>query len=206
MTQERTRRGLVDTKAGEDKRSDARSYSATIARPEFFWFPFNIGDYLRETQGLTHEEKGVYIDLLCAYANRQQPLPDDDIQLARLSGLTKYMWKKMRKNIAPIFVISNGVWSLPRLDEQIARSLEKQAKKRESGRVGGQKSWEKRRAIAEANASANSRRTLNKLQPQSHKTLPYVSATNEGVEEGGLGGLDTNELSLADAAAQGRVR
>ena len=158
------------TKAVEDKNSNARY--------DFFWFAFNIGDYLRDTQGLSHEEKGVYVDLLCAYANCQKPLPDDDIRLARLAGLSKYKWGKIRKVLEPLFVISNGVWILPRLDAQIARSLEKQAKNKQSGRLGGLSSGERRRAIAEANASTNLKRTLNK--PKSDKP-PYVSESNGGV-------------------------
>ena len=146
------------------------------------WFPFYIGDYLRETHGLTHAEKGVLVDLLCVYSNHQKPLPDDDRQLARLTGMSPKKWKKMRETISPIFLISDGLWRLPRLDEQIARSLEIRQKRREAGRAGGLKSWRKREANAKANASTDSKQMLNKSQ--SHKdNPPYAGAESIEREE-----------------------
>jgi uncharacterized protein YdaU (DUF1376 family) len=116
------------------------------------WFPFYVGDYRAETQGFSHEERGVYVDLLCAYCHKQAPLPDDDKALAKLVGLSLAKWKKARKAIAPIFTISQGVWRLPRLDAQITRGLAIRGKRREAGKIGGQKSWEKRQANAQASA------------------------------------------------------
>ena len=146
------------------------------------WFPFYIGDYLRETHGLTHAEKGVIVDLYCVYFNHQKPLPDDDRQLARLTGMSPKKWKKMRETISPIFLITDGLWRLPRLDEQIARSLEIRQKRREAGRAGGLKSWRKREANAEANASADSKQMLNKSQSQKPKSPYVVTQSIEGDE------------------------
>ena len=131
------------------------------------WFPFYVGDYRAETQGLSHEERGIYIDLLCAYTHRQQPLPDDDRQLARLANVSPQKWKKVRPSIAPIFTINKGLWSLPRLDDQIAHGLKVRQQRRKAGRLGGQNSWAKRQATAEANASNESKQMLNKSQSQS---------------------------------------
>jgi uncharacterized protein YdaU (DUF1376 family) len=135
------------------------------------WFPFYVGDYRAETQGLSHEERGLFVDLLCAYCHRQAPLPDDDKILSKLVGVSLPKWKKARTVIAPIFTISKGVWNLPRLDAQIARGLEIREKRRQAGHIGGKRSWEKRQANAQVNASANSpnesKQTLNQSQSQS---------------------------------------
>lgn len=126
------------------------------------WFPFYVGDYLSEVLGLSHDERGIYVDLLCAYCHRQAPLPDDDKQLAKLANLSPQKWKKIRPSIARIFTINHGLWTLPRLDKQIAHCLEVSEKRRVAGRLGGQKSWAKRQASAEASASNKSKQMLNK--------------------------------------------
>ena len=128
--------------------------SAAVMTRLNIWFPFYIGDYRAETQGLTHEERGIFIDLLCAYCHRQQPLPDDDEQLARLTGLSLRRWKKARKAIEPIFTLNEGTWTLPRLDEQIARAHEISKIRSEAGRLGGLKKAANRLANAQANATS----------------------------------------------------
>lgn len=119
------------------------------------WFPFFVGDYKAATMGLSHEERGIFVDLLCFYCHRQLPLPNDDTQLAKLTGLTLRRWKTAREAIAPLFTIKQGIWTLPQLDKRIARGLEIREKRRLSGRIGGQKSWAKRQANAQAIAEAN---------------------------------------------------
>ena len=144
------------------------------------WFPFYVGDYKAETQGFSHEERGVFVELICAYCHRQAPLPDDDKQLAKLAGLSISKWKRMRLTIAPVFTINKGLWRLKRLDEQIARGIEIREKRRESGRKGGKKSWQKRQANAQANAPIDLKQVLNKSQSQSYNP-PRSKEEKEGL-------------------------
>jgi len=51
-----------DSKKGCDRKAKSNNNEFRM-----IWFQFYIGDYFRETQGLTHEQKGVYVDLVCAY-------------------------------------------------------------------------------------------------------------------------------------------
>ena len=150
------------------------------------WFPFYVGDYRANTQGLSHEERGIFIDLLCAYTHWQQPLPDDDKKLARLCGLSVQKWRKVKPVIQPIFTVEKGVWRILKLDEQIAHGIEKREQCRAAGKSGGKKSWAKRQANAQANASAESKRTLNKSQSQSYK--PPTCKTEVGGEVVDFGG------------------
>jgi len=89
------------------------------------------------------------------------------------TGLTVAKWKRARKVIEPLFVINQGVWRIPRLDEQIAHSLEVRETKRRAGRLGGQKSWANRQAHASANATNESKHMLNKSKSKS-EVLPVV--------------------------------
>lgn len=150
------------------------------------WFPFFVGDYLAETQRLTYEGKGVYVGLLCAYCHSQTPLPDDDEQLARLTGLPIQKWRKLRNDIAPIFTIAHGVWTLPRLDEQIERGIAISKKRAEAGRKGGKRSAAIRQANAQANASPESRQMLKHSHSQLHN-LPLTVPQGKGVESGSGG-------------------
>ena len=48
------------------------------------WFPFNVGDYVRDTMHLTTEQHGAYLLLMLAYWPRG-PLPDNDNALASIA-------------------------------------------------------------------------------------------------------------------------
>ena len=146
------------------------------------WFPFYVGDYRAEAQGLSHEERGIYVDLLCVYCHRQSPLPDDDKQLAKLAGVSPQKWKKVRPSIAPIFTVNKGLWTIPRLDSQIAHSLEIREKRQAAGRIGGLRSWGKRQANAEANASNESKQMLNKSKSKSDKPPTCLQSKGVGLE------------------------
>jgi uncharacterized protein YdaU (DUF1376 family) len=197
-TRKKRNPGAATTGARKNTSADTRKYNANPPRLNI-WFPFYVGDYMRETHGLTHAEKGAFVELLCGYSNRQGPLPDDDIQLARLAGMSPKKWQKIRDSISPIFTISDGLWIWPRLEAQITRSLEIRQKRQQAGRCGGLKSWGIRQANAEANAENDLKQVLNKSKSDKP---PYVNKNYRG----GVDGVEVAAANLAEAVSRGVVK
>ena len=74
------------------------------------------GDFLSDTFYLTTKEVGAYWLLLCACVQNEGSLPDDDSELARLTGLGRKSWKKMRRVLAKYFEFKDGRVFSPMLE------------------------------------------------------------------------------------------
>ena len=70
------------------------------------WYQHNVGDFLKDTLGMTFEQQGLYVRLRDLSWLQEQPgtLADNDAELARLLDLTKSRWLKHR----PIVL---GTWA-----------------------------------------------------------------------------------------------
>ncbi len=101
------------------------------------WFPFYVGDYIRDTRHLTTEQHGAYLLLLMDCWSKRGPLPDNDASLAMIAGLPVRTWRRLRPVIAPFFTISGGQWTSPRMMKEIERSKEISEKRKEAGKRGG---------------------------------------------------------------------
>lgn len=119
----------------------------TAARPST-WMPMYWGDYLRDTSHLSTQEHGAYLLLIGHYWTTGKPLPDNDLQLARIARLSSAVWRRMRDTLAAFFTIANGFWNHRRIDDELQRAkefIEKQianGKKPKKTKVGGKPSLE----------------------------------------------------------------
>lgn len=84
--------------------------------------PLYIGDYLADTRHLTTEEHGAYLLLLMTYWRIGGPLPDDDVKLSRMAGLTLKRWLGMRKTIIEFFRAGEGQLVSTRAQREIDNS------------------------------------------------------------------------------------
>jgi uncharacterized protein YdaU (DUF1376 family) len=96
------------------------------------WMPIQIGDYHRETRHLTPAQHGAYLLLQMEYWTRGGTLPDDDAQLARITGLGAN-WSRSRPVLQALFAAG---WKHPRLDAEMARASEISQRYSERGRKG----------------------------------------------------------------------
>ena len=69
------------------------------------WMPWYIGDYRRDTGHLSTLEHGAY-RLLIDHYWETGPIPDDDEELAQITLLSVFRWRKIRPKIERFFVIS----------------------------------------------------------------------------------------------------
>ena len=130
------------------------------------YYPFHVGDYAAHTAHLEPMEDLAYRRMLDAYYLREEPLPAEPADVARLI--------RMRQNMAEVeavlrefFTLSSDGWRHSRCDEEIERMQDKQAKAR-----------------ASATASVNARRakahpTLNDGSTSAQRPLSERSADAE---------------------------
>lgn len=100
------------------------------------WFPFYVGDYVKDTARLTTEAHGAYLLLILDYWVNGPP-PDDNETLATITKLPVPIWKKRRPSIAPFFKVVNGKWTHSRIDREIDAANEKHKKRVDAGGKGG---------------------------------------------------------------------
>lgn len=104
------------------------------------WFPFYIGDYLRDTGNLTTEQHGAYLLLLIHHWARG-PIPDDDRQLMAIARLLPSAWESTRPVLAPLFQIEGGHWRHKRVEAEKTKALGISSKRAEAGRAGAGARW-----------------------------------------------------------------
>jgi uncharacterized protein YdaU (DUF1376 family) len=95
--------------------------------------PLHIGDYLKETAHLSAAEHGAYVLLIMHYWAKGS-LPDDDVQLARITRMGPAQWRKARPVIQEFF---QGGWKHKRIDEEIVAATERYEKFAKAGRESG---------------------------------------------------------------------
>jgi uncharacterized protein YdaU (DUF1376 family) len=106
------------------------------------WYPFYYNIFQADTLHLDPYQDGCYRRLIDHYMRTRQPLPDNDIALARIIGISLDDWKKMaRAIVVPFFRHNDGKlyhsFCDKMLDEQDAISRKKSL----SGQIGAKKRW-----------------------------------------------------------------
>jgi uncharacterized protein YdaU (DUF1376 family) len=101
------------------------------------WFPFYVGDYLRDTARLSTEGHGAYLLLILDYWANGAP-PDEDETLASIARLQLPAWLAPRQKLAGFFQIEGGKWTHKRIDREREVADEKHRRRVEAGRQGGE--------------------------------------------------------------------
>lgn len=131
-----------------------------MSRP---WMPLYISDYLRDTRKLTAAEHGAYLLLIMEYWTAGG-LPDDDRQLARIASMTPSEWRRAKPTVQAFF---RDGWHHQRIEDEIAKAIEKHERRSEAGKRGGiAKANAKRKP---GNATSNALASSSQPQPQPQK-------------------------------------
>src|SRR5262252_2304075 len=98
------------------------------------WMPLWIGDYLADTGHLRTVDHGAYCLLLMHYW-RTGGLPQDDVQLAKITRLPLKSWvEHVKPVIQPLF---REGWRHKRVDQELARHNDIARKRAIAGQKGG---------------------------------------------------------------------
>lgn len=132
------------------------------------WFPFYVGDYLRDTGRLTTEAHGAYLLLILDYWANGAP-PDDDETLSSIARLSLPAWLAMRQRLAPFFEIEGGTWKHGRIEKELRIAAEKHQKRVDAGRDGGKAKAKAKQCSSNATAMlehCSSKTVAKPYQPQ----------------------------------------
>ncbi|HWW46293.1 MAG TPA: DUF1376 domain-containing protein [Xanthobacteraceae bacterium] len=143
-----------------------------MSRP---WFPFYVGDYVKDTARLTTEAHGAYLLLMLDYWTRGAP-PDNDEVLATITKLPVKTWRtKVRPLLLDFFSVEDGKWTHRRIEEEIARSQEVATSNSEKARQAAQKRWAKNKPKeSPADAPSISQELPQNAQSQSQSPIVAV--------------------------------
>ncbi len=145
-------------------------------------YPRHVGDYIRDTVGLSMLEEGAYTRLLDQYYVRDGPLPADMQILYRLARATSKAERAAVDSVLAIFFIpGEDGWHQKRAD----RELETYRARSDSASLSAQSRWSKRNAIAmptqcEGNANQNQEpepvtKTVNQKKEQKPARKPKLA-------------------------------
>ena len=97
------------------------------------WMPLYVGDYLGDTGHLTTAQHGAYLLLMMHYW-RKGELPDDDVQLSKITKLPLRTWGDYRPVLQQFF---HSGWKHKRIDAELERLVKLSEKRSIAGQKGG---------------------------------------------------------------------
>jgi uncharacterized protein YdaU (DUF1376 family) len=110
------------------------------------WMPVYIGDYLADTMHLSTEQHGAYL-LLLFHLWRRGVLHNDDVVLAKITGLDKSAWSRARLVLAEFFEIHDGLWHHGRVERERIRVAAKQQSKANKAKLAASSRWSKQPSL-----------------------------------------------------------
>ena len=96
-------------------------------KPDIF-MPLFVGDYLRDTLGLSRADHGSYLLLIMAYWCHGGPLTDDDEYLREIARCDRQDWARCRGLMLRFFSKQDGVWAHKRIDQELESACSRTGK------------------------------------------------------------------------------
>lgn len=120
------------------------------------WMPMFVADYAADTSRLSLEQHGAYLLLIFDYW-RNGPPPDDDAVIARILGVERKEWFRLRPVISAFFRIEGGRWRHRRVDDELVAAQSRVSKAQERAAKGAAVRW------------GNASRNASSIQQASHQ-------------------------------------
>jgi uncharacterized protein YdaU (DUF1376 family) len=127
--------------------------------------PFLVDKYLADTEHLSLEEHGAYCLLLFRMWQRGGNLPDNDVDLARLLGVSKFSWKGLKIRLGNFFEFHGGLVMQKRLQKQWNYAIENSTKSKAKASFAAKRRWEKERGL----------KSVNDVLQAMPQAMPHVS-------------------------------
>ena len=80
-----------------------------VTMPWCTWFKHHPKDFALETGHFKPHEVGAYVRLRDHYWANNGQLPDNEVLLARIAGISDEQWPNVRGMLLTLFKIENGV-------------------------------------------------------------------------------------------------
>jgi uncharacterized protein YdaU (DUF1376 family) len=163
------------------------------------WFPFYVGDYVRDTARLTTEGHGAYLLLMLDYWANGAP-PDDDETLASIARLSPEAWLRLRQKLAPFFQITDGKWLHKRIEKEREIAEEKHQKRVNAGKAGGEAKAKNQQSSSNASPELPALPYQSQPQPQ-----PLKEALSRSKDRP-VSAPDPDQIDLEEAIAAKSAR
>lgn len=136
------------------------------------WHPWYRAAFKHDTLHLTLAQEGAYRRLLDEYYEIGGPLPDDDVALARLIGVTTAEWMTVSEVVRPFFKASNHKLVHKRCEDELHAMALRTHSKRIKAKASADARWKKYRELKEIVANAlppHSERNANGMRNDATK-------------------------------------
>lgn len=142
------------------------------------WMPIYWGDYSRDTAALNALCHGAYLMLLAHLWCTERGIPDDDVQLCRITRCDDLAeWRRVRPLVAGFFEIADGIWRHRRVERELDAARRRCESRSAIGRAGAEARWGK---CADGNAS-----TMRQHHATATCNIVDETAGDGGVSESG---------------------
>ncbi|WP_301101084.1 DUF1376 domain-containing protein [Propionivibrio sp.] len=96
------------------------------------------------TQTLSAAERGAFLSMKM-FVWRAGPIPDSDRAIAQIAGMELKEWKKARKVLEPMFIVSGGEWFRTDWNEELEEAYRAVAKAKEKGKNAITARWDRKK-------------------------------------------------------------
>jgi len=124
-----------------------------------FWFPWYPALYKADTRHLTAEQDGIYRRLIDEYMETREPLPDNDIALARIAGVSEIKWLDAARILRAYFTHADGMLFHKKCDQELdiqdKRSKKRTLSAEKAAKIRWSKSEIKQEVICDTHAERN---------------------------------------------------
>lgn len=117
----------------------------------YMWFPAR---YRAKTMHLTAEQDGIYRRLIDHYMETEQPLPDNDVALARIAGVTDIQWENASSILRAYFEHASSMLHHETCIEMLEERAKRKAKRTKIAKDAARERWKKSADKQQENASS----------------------------------------------------
>jgi len=150
----------------------------------YYWFPWYPELYRLDTQHLTAEQDGIYRRLIDCYMESRQPLPDNDVALARIAGVSVDAWAMAAAMLRPFFRPSkDGKLHHKKCDAELDRQDKLTRFQSEKGKRGANARWNKKKKKQDDNSSGHSTAIGTGNAPAMPELMPGDATETETIKK-----------------------
>lgn len=102
------------------------------------YMPLFVADYMADAAHLTTLQHGAYLLMLMNYWQRGKPLPNDDLQLARIARLGRKEWNANKAELRAFFYEEENLLKHGRVEAELAKVQAKSLKCKRAGQASVQ--------------------------------------------------------------------
>lgn len=107
------------------------------------WMAFYVGDYVKNTLGLTTRQHGAYLLLILACWQGGGCVEGDEETLLAITKLNKREWEIDRFKVERFFTIADNLWTHDRVIKELNTSQNISQERSKAGTKGAAKRWQK---------------------------------------------------------------